>query len=152
MARAGRPAPRPGRRHLPVGRDRPDRERRGQRRGLLHGVADRGQNQVLQHLHVVRIDHGSIDGHFLELESSSHPDPDRAPAGRALNHLGSRRLLGLLQVLLHLAELRQKATQVELGLLAAGHGRTSSAPGNASIRRCSGDITPAGASSRSAMW
>ena len=71
------------------------------------------------------------------------------PPGAALQHLGRRRLLGLLEVLLHLAQLGKQGSQVGNGLLFVAHGDTSSAPGNASSRRCSGEITAAGASSRS---
>src|SRR3954452_10455838 len=64
--------------------------------GLAQRLVGRGQDEVLEHLDVLRIDGVGVDRQRLELEVAGHDDLDHAAAGRGLDLLLLERFLGLL--------------------------------------------------------
>src|SRR3954452_13240549 len=78
------------------------------------GVAEGGDDQILQALDVVRVDGGGWDRHRGELALAGHGDAYQAAAGRAGDLLLRQLLLRGSQLLLHLLRLLEQACHVGL--------------------------------------
>src|SRR5690606_7846960 len=68
---------------------------------LFHRLVDGSGDQILQHLHILRIDHFGGDLHRLHLLVSVHPNLDHTASRRALHFLLGQLLLGLGHLGLH---------------------------------------------------
>jgi hypothetical protein len=72
--------------------------------GLFHDVAESRQDQVLQEVNVAGIHYCGIDDDSLKFESPGGAHPHRTSTGAAFKHLRRCLLLGLLEILLDLAQ------------------------------------------------
>src|SRR2546425_186036 len=78
---------------------------------LAPGLVDRDPDQVLEHLHVLRLDDLGRDAHGEELVGAAHGHAHHAATGRGLDlHLGDL----LLQLLLHLLRLLHQRLDVHV--------------------------------------
>jgi hypothetical protein len=97
-----------------------------------HGVAEGGEDQVLDHLDLGAVEHLGGDGHRPELEPSGHLDAHGPAARLALDHRRGRALLGGGHLLLQVHGHAQQPPEVGQGGLTrvgagevevVGHGR-----------------------------
>lgn len=81
--------------------------------GLLDGVTQGSQHQILEHLHVVRVYSGWVDGDRAGLESTGDLHLHHSAAGHPAQHGVGRLLLGLHQLGLHGRRLLQQRPEIE---------------------------------------
>src|SRR3954470_5324981 len=83
--------------------------------GRAQRLVDGGQDGVLEHLDVLRVDRARVDGDRLDREFPRRDDLHHAPAGRGLDALVLEGLLRLHHLLLHLLDLLEHLLHVRLG-------------------------------------
>src|SRR3954468_9841258 len=83
--------------------------------GRAQRLVDGGQDGVLEHLDILRVDRARVDGDRLDRELARRDDLHHAPAGRGLDALVLEGLLRLHHLLLHLLHLLEHLLHVGLG-------------------------------------